>query len=44
MSVVPPGYGSSEIASTGDNRFSPVLVITVHSQQTDILRGDKKGN
>ena len=44
VSIVPPGDWSSLIASTGDNRFSPVLVITVHSQQTDILRGDKKGN
>lgn len=30
MSVVPPGNWSSVIASTGDNRFSPLLEITVH--------------
>lgn len=37
MSVVPPGNWSSVIASTGDNRFSPLLEITVHihwSRQT----------
>lgn len=34
MSVVPPGNWSSVIASTGDNRFSPVLEITVHIHQS----------